>query len=480
MVQSFNPTPVQSQASMLGNALGMGISKNFEPPEQRVQRGVLSKAFEDLQGAEKGDYLGQLKAIAPTLMTAPGGAELLNTLAPMLRQQAQNDATIKAIENNFGAFANTEAGNKAGIKGLPNEEEIQKTTEQKINPESPKNRFRQKPEAALPEEGNYPQTTAGPKVQPLLSPQQQRAMVQEIIKNSGGTKGLTEASAEVAMMNNQIQLNNDQILKEQQMKDITNKEMSQGVVEWAKNSRLIPTDANGNALNPTDEDVIQKLALEYKNEPTPAAQKEKVRTAFRSFRNAQESVKRESELPGQFEKMQRKLLGNYKDKETVIRNLQPHIKKYVDLGLFDEARRDLKDLGLGQADVEATIFPLSKQETKDIKIFPENKFKEKYPGGLKPFPGTETNLKPEQFDSFKKDLDTYLKSNPDANLVTLRGRLVDEKGYSWPDVSKAIDQLIAEEEFVPDYVQDSQLLQIGKAPLPGLAEIFKFVTKETK
>jgi len=45
MVQVFDLSPTASTASMIGNALGMGLNKNFVPPEQLVQRGLLQEGL---------------------------------------------------------------------------------------------------------------------------------------------------------------------------------------------------------------------------------------------------------------------------------------------------------------------------------------------------------------------------------------------------------------------------------------------------
>lgn len=457
---------------MLGNALGMGISKNFEPPEQRVQRGVLAKAFEDLQGAEKGDYLGQLKAIAPTLMTAPGGAELLNTLAPLLRQQAQNDAMLKGIENQFGGYANPEAGKAAGIKGLPNEENIQKTPEQKV--ENTKDKFRERPVASGPGSGQHPQRSAGPEVTRLPSPQQIEEEIARLVQSTGGSTGQAEARQLINEKYRNILNNNNQIVEEQQREANKIKESSSGVVEWAKNSGLIKEEF------PEEQTVIEQLAYEFRDEKTPADQREKVREAFKPFAKARESLRREGALPGGFSKFGRMITGNYQDKESVLKKIQPQLEEYRKYGLYDEARDLLvNDLGLGREDAESALFPLKDEAKKSLSKIPKNKITPKL-GSEQPFPGSGFDLPADKYERFKDELGDILNKNPGANLLSIRGDLNQNKKYSWQDISKATNELIAEKRFTPDQIQQGELAELSKAPLPGLAQQFAFWWRDTK
>jgi hypothetical protein len=45
MVQVFSPSPRAMQAGQIGQALGLGVGKNFVPPEQLVQRGLLQEGL---------------------------------------------------------------------------------------------------------------------------------------------------------------------------------------------------------------------------------------------------------------------------------------------------------------------------------------------------------------------------------------------------------------------------------------------------
>ena len=88
MVQIIDPSPVESRASLLGKAMAQGMAKNFAPPEQLVQRGMLQDALQKVRGlAESGASpmdiaLGMMEAGAGI----PGSERYLSQLLPMILQ----------------------------------------------------------------------------------------------------------------------------------------------------------------------------------------------------------------------------------------------------------------------------------------------------------------------------------------------------------------------------------------------------------
>lgn len=93
-------------------------------------------------------------------------------------------------------------------------------------------------------------------------------------------------------------------------------------------------------------------------------------------------------------------------------------------------------------------------------------------------------MEPAQYKEFKEGLADWIGKNNSKehpiNLQTLRGNLNQGKRYAWQDISKAINELIAEQRFAPDPEQENQLAKINHAPIPGLLEIFDFWWKGKK
>lgn len=458
-------------SQQLGQSLGQGVARNFPTPEQNVQKGLLSEAFKNLKNAPESDYLSQLEAVAPTLLTTAGGAEALGQIAPILSKKSENLAIQKALQN--------KKGGPGGGQSLPSNGVIpssQPGIGQPQNNVSPQNKFRH-PSEQISEDTTYPNKTAGPQIQKIMSPQEIENFAVDLMKSSselGKPISFSDAYNMGVQQNQNTSLYNDQILKEQDLRKKANEEMSSGVYQRALNSGLVSAD------NPEEKTVIDQLAYKYRNEATPADQWEKVRTEFQPFAKAREAIRRESSIPGPFQSIGRKIIGTYKDKESLFRDLQPSLDKYRQYGLFDAARNELTSaLGMGAEDAERALFPFTKEQKQQLSKFPSS------PHGLVPFPkqtfpGDDFGLDGKNYEKFKENLGDFLEKNKGVNLISLRGDLNQSKRYDWNDISKAIGELIEERRFTPDLVQSEQLPVINQAPLPGLAQIFDFWWKKTK
>ena len=115
MVQIFDMSPTESSASLIGKSLGEGLSKNFERPEQRVQRGLLADAMDSMQGQDT--FEGRLKTILPTLATTPGGSEILSTMMPLLQKQAAAEAYDKYYQEQQPGASPVPGAPQAGQQG---------------------------------------------------------------------------------------------------------------------------------------------------------------------------------------------------------------------------------------------------------------------------------------------------------------------------------------------------------------------------
>lgn len=468
-------TPQGQLAEKLGMATGQGIARNFPQPEQLVQRGMLTEAFNKLQQNKEGDYLSQLSAIAPTMLTTAGGAEALSAIAPILAQKARNRA-FREVQGKQG----TQKDRGGGVETPLQKQSVQNQTQQALN-ERPEDKFRKIQQGNEPE-SLYPQITAGPQTQKLLSPEeinQQALKLMNVSEDTGNPMSYKEARDMTLTENETIRLNNEQILKEQQLRDENIKQMSSGVIKRA--------DSAGMIKQPEDNTVLEKLAYQYRNEKTPADQWEKVRSEFQDFERARSALSREQDMPGPFDYVYRKLSGTYKDQETIINDIQPNLDQYRKFGLFNEARNQLiTGLGMGPELAERALFPPTKKEREGYLSFGKNKnFKPVKSGRLfedtaHVFPGSEYNQNQEDFTKFKDDLSSYLESNPKANLIVLRGVLNQDRKYSWNDISRAVNELTAEGRFTPDLIQNQQIPIINQAPLPGMGSIFQYFWKGTK
>lgn len=476
MVQIIGPSPRAMQLGQIGQQVGSGLAKRFVPPEQEVQRGLLQKAFAELKGAEGQDYLSQLEAIAPTLMTTPGGAEALSQLAPILAARARSKAQRDAIARRRGISPEMTPEEQKLISGAKAEQQLPESdVDTKIG--TPYERKELFPKG---EEPTYPDPSAGPQLQRIMSPQELENYAIDLMQASdqmGQPMDYNSALQTANKYNENTQAYNNTVLKEMELRKENIKDLNSDIVQRAINSNLIKDDDDEART------VAEKLGYEARKANNPAERWEHVRDGLRDFNTARQKIRREADLAGPFPTLWRKMKGTFKDKETVIKNLQPALQVYRKNGLYDEARAILSnELGFGPEDTETALFPFTKEQSRDVNLFRNNSIKPKSTPTLlsETFPGEQFSLPEEKFQTFKEDLAGFLNKNKDTNLVSLRGVLNQNKKYSWQDISRAVNELVDEKRFTPKYQQSVQLGIINEAPLPGMGNIFEYWWKGAK
>lgn len=475
-------SPQGRLAESLGQAIG-GAGGNYLGEQIAYQRnkGRLQQAFEVAQNNPQGDFISKLGQIAPALLSTPGGAQVLAELAPLMQKQGAQQAQLNAIRNQRKGISSEGVAPEA-VYGQPKEPTDNRIPEG-IPPEEVGFRY---PKIPGSPETAYPQRTVGPQPMKEWSPQEIESKVLDLMEQStlqGTPMDYPTALQTVNMQAQQIRQFNEDINRQKESQDAAQKAITAGVVNRAANAGLIKS--------PEDQTVAEKLALEAKNAKDDTERWEYVRTGLRDFNQARETIRREIGAQDPAAQGIRKITGDYKTKEKAISDIQPQIKKFKKYGLFNEIRNFLTDeVGLGSEDAESAIFPLEGEAKKGLDSFMPNPNKQGFNraftgtpmagGDRKPFPGSENKLSPENFDKFKEGLAEYIKKNPAINLVSLRAKLNQDKRYDWQDISTAINQLIEEKRFVPDYIQDQQLPVIEQAPLPGFMQIFKYYLQGTK
>lgn len=472
MVQFFQ-LPQQPQARLaeqMGLNFGQGTNQVVQ---QQYQKGLLQKAFQNLN--QEGNFLENLKSIAPILLTTPGGAQALGELAPVLGKAAENQAYSKFLQGKQKPQATTPQTPLA----QPNQQQTAPIPEKPVAP-TPEEYYRSPEKYASPE-SLYPERTAGMQPEPEMSQNDIESATLDLMNDSRASgKPIPYQEALSSVMN----LNNARITRNQRIEQ--QKAAQQEAQEKITGDLVNRSNNAGYIKNPEDRTVAARIGLDAKRFPDKEKQWEYVRNGMRQWETAKSSIQRAGSLDGPLAKMWKKGFGTYKDKETLMKDVQEGLKFYKKYGLFDEARNDLRDnLGFGSDDVERTLFPLDKQQKQGIEQFPKSPFKiplnksDETPATYEeinnPFPGEKFNLEEKEFDSFKKNLQQYLTQNPKANLVVLRTELNQGKRYSHQDINRAVTELIDEGLFEPDSVQSGELNVIRQAPLPGLLDMFKNV-----
>lgn len=462
-----------SLASELGRALGGGLQEGLgQANQQNYNQDRLSKALSNVKPGQ--NFVEQFKAIAPALLSTPGGAQAIGDILPLLQRQSQNDAYL----GNGSPSANT-PNQSSQVPGQFNQNQQTQKTQQRQFTGNNQQDFRN-PVSPVSPESNFPQKSSGPQPKPELSPEQVEARAKDYVR-SGMT--IAEGKQQALLDNQVIKSDNDRIEAQKERQNEANKMLYNDVFQRAENSGLIK--------HPEDRTIAEKLAHEARNAETPTKAWEYVRSGLEKFNAARSSIETSFDAPGPITSVYRKLNGTYKDKETIIKDLQPDLEEFRKYGLYDQARNLLTDtVGLAAEDVETALFPMTESQKKDLNKFGKNPNifakRESIIPGYKGnefqdnFPGEKFNLPSEKFNSFKQEIGNYLKNNPDANLLTMRGYLNQDKKYSWQDISNAVNQLIAEGQFTPDNQQSKQRILLKEAPLPGFASIFNFLLTGTK
>jgi hypothetical protein len=486
---SIRPTlPTVGQG--IGKAIGRGLEESLpEGARQAFHQSKLQDAFDDLKNNPSGNFMEDLARIAPVLATTPGGSQLLGELAPLLANRARS----QVYTNEGGGEA--EGRGSAGPGRGGNQRLTGQGMEQAGQVAAPGNPDKfLNPQDTASADTTFPQPTTPQDFLPEMSYAEKKQMHLDTMKRLEQAGQPDDPMAVWNYVNEEARQITDQNnrLREQQ-KDIKNSQdiVTSGVVTRADNLGMLK--------EPEDRTVISKLALENKNAPDSEKAWEAVRTGYRDFSNARSGLERMYTVPGPIDKFYRKVLGSYKDKEQASKDAQRGLDHYRKHGLYDEARKLLtNDIGLGAEDTEEWLFPPTPGQKKQLDNFPKNNKKVLRPGALldlKPssgktmeqrneseFPGEAFQLDQPQFEKFKDELGRMVsgRDNEPINLISLRGRLNQDKKYAWQDVSKAINELIDEQRFTPNIEQEKQLKVIQEAPMPGLAQMFDFMLKGTK
>lgn len=102
MVQIISPSPRAMQAGQIGQAMGIGIGKNFVDPQQLVQRGELAKAFQKFKTSSQDPNASPLDLsmnFLESIAGIPGSEKYVGQVLPLILQKAQatRAATVPSV-----------------------------------------------------------------------------------------------------------------------------------------------------------------------------------------------------------------------------------------------------------------------------------------------------------------------------------------------------------------------------------------------
>lgn len=484
MVQFLPPTTKGRLTEESGKAFTSGISEVLdEAREYKRNRGRLQDALKSIENISPEDRRNPTKLLTSILSATAGipGAEryvgsVFDTLVRQQNTQAQKEAAK-------GRRQQTPPPTSLPTQGP---EESTQTDVQQPGVPLGEAYFRE-PKAPSSPEGLFPATTAGYKPEPEMGPDELNDYAANLVETSGGQMDWNSAYAAAQTQNTAIRDRNDKQLQQQQNRATAIENQSAAMVGRARDAKLLGF--------PGAETIAANAAFQARNAQTPEQQWQYVQTQLKKGEDAYNGLVREVGPTGPLGKIFRQGIGSYKSKEQTFNDIQPYLNYYRENGLFNEARGILSgDLGLGAEDVETALFPPSEQEKKLLEKFPMNadRIQPKPTGRIGPqedlgnvFPDERYKADETGFNILKKHIADYLKTNPQANLISLRGRLNQDKKYYWGDISNALQQLADEKAFGtksgrPDQVQQQQMQVIKQAPIPSLWNQFQYYWKGKK
>jgi hypothetical protein len=468
---------------------------------------MLQSAMDKLP--KNANYSDFLKTVGPQLLTTPGGAQLLGELAPIIQNQSRA-AALQADRENRKSLQTDKQPNAQGQDAQnPQGRPSQQQPDVNINiaglGQGGGENYIRNPIAPNSPESTYPIRSLPRKPEPLRNSDQlnQRRMeVHDAIVENGGIPD--QALIESTVQNeedNKIR-NNDIIAKENETLRLSQEN---------RQNRLLDrfNSAFPNA-SPEERNVFERFANEANNAQFENDQYEHGRRKYIEYETAKNAITRGQDIAGPLTNLYRKHMNTYKSKEDLLKGLMEPTKKLIGLGLENEARDLLSNsVGLGAEDTEFTMFPPTKEQSKQFNDFPINKEFKNQPskilrnakigttiggplgmiagavtGGfqdlMSQFPGKESELGPKEFINFKDNIKNVIQKNPGLNLISFRGIVNHDKHYAWTDYDKALNELISEGIFKPDAIQLQQMNVVRNPPLPGLEQQFNEVWKGTR
>lgn len=455
MVQVFNVSPTPSTAGMIGNALGMGVNKNFPDPQQLVQRQMLQKALQQAKTSVNqpgATPLDKMFAFMEAGAGIPGSERYMGALLPLVQQLTQAEAAQKApfgIENQ-GSPSN-EVDNQLGtFLGSP-----------------PQNGFYPSNVGEQQTPGNLPQTATGGIKQPVVSNQQLIKMAKAYAaqKTAAGIPTTpAEGLQELQAMNADNAESNKLI--EQERKERVASQREYGLIAANKLSKVLPEAG--------DEEIgyIKKQVEGLAGENASEADIERLAAAeARKYKNMLSKVSQDLPAPRSFNKPFRNLLGNSKSDEAARRDLRIKVQPLLDAGLYDKARGVLSERGYYPEEREMIITNLGEGSLKALSQFPDyKKLGEPLKLGAFGIPTNDEVVSPKQREAFKENLNTALQNDPTANLVLLR-KAYEDKGVDWRTFKDYLNESIEEGLFKPNGDQFNQLNNLDQPPLDNLDKI---------
>ncbi len=442
MVQYFNPIPTPTNASMIGNALGQGIAKNFPDPQQMVQRGMLQEALQQAKSQIEKPGASRLDALFGLMQAGagiPGSEKYLSTILPEVMKG-------KAIQDIFGTQPQTST--QQPQKGIGQQQKF-------VQPGMPTTPgIPGLGETAVAEGQPQPgqATTAG--VLPRIMPAEEiQARSQQ---NAISENDPNRASFWQDFLNNQNQI-------------------------AQKARQAAETKALDQGVTPEEMPEFMQLGQKYGYMTDLDNWAKATSQDFKQYKDAKTQLDA-ALIPKFFTG----LVKGPQEREATLKRLDTPVQELVRLGQEQYARKKLAEEGLSRTEIEERIHPLPDDFNARFKQLPKGPFKpeQRYEtvgqyGSYReksPFKSYDEVLKtsPKTIESMNKNLANWLGKNltQDMPLSVIRHKVWNDKHYDWRQFPEALS-IARKNGLKLSASQQAELAEIStQAPRQSLSDIF--------
>lgn len=459
MVQIFDMTPTPSSASMIGSALGQGLTKRLG----------LSEAETAAQQAGN-DPVKLAFALARANMAAPGLERSLGQIYEQLlkRQQAQAAQNVPfGLENQIDRTAE-------GRQHFVNENRFQREElpgfGSSFQNQQGQSEFFPSIQPGQEYPGNVPQAaTSGVK--------QRVPSNAEMIRNS---KPLAKEMSAAGIPTTPQQAYE---IQKQQRQDIID---SNALVEEERKERVAQQRDYGKlgekAITQVMPDATPEQVAMFKRKGEEFAGKNqseanierKLAGEARKLKNVIASIKKSIPKPRALTGPLQSVTGVRRQEGKQIEDIRQKIKPLLDDDLYDTARNLLSEVGYYPEEREEIVSRLSEGSNKTIAEMP--KIGEiKQPTAEEIFTGKavqqQERYTPQTENIFKQNLAKTLSADPTANLILLRKKYEEKKGVDWELFKNGLNELMDSGQFKPTDDQLNQLDKLDQPPLDVLDTI---------
>ena len=447
--------PYRSQAGQLGQALGLGINKNFPDPQMLVQREMLQKSLNEAKQSIRQPGATPLDKMFSFMQAGagiPGSERYMGALLPLVQQLTQAEAAQNAPLG-VGNETTNQPSNQPTINNVENE----------LNSflEAPKQEgFYPSNVGDQQSIGNLPQAATSGVKQPIATNQQLLRWAKPYAKQrtQAGIPTRPEEAYEQLKAINADNIEANKLIEGERKERVTS-QRDYGNIAAQKLSKVLP--------NAGDEETayIKKQMEQFAGQNKSEADIERLASGeVRKYKNMLSKVSNDLPASRSYNRPFRNLLGTSKSDESARNDLKVKVQPLLNAGLYDKARLLLAEKGYYPEERELIVSNgIGEIASKEINKLP--KLSSNVNQAL------EDGYYPEQINDFKDNLKEVLTKDPASNLLLLRRQYEFDKGVTWRLFKDSLNELIDEGVFKPNDDQFNMLNTLDQPPLSELGKI---------